>query len=129
MLPGVFACRSGCKTNMPRHVGVHLHHSCHVACSAAWRTNMPGHCGKPSESVMECHLMECQGIPNHSNSTHMILYSIWLIICHSLSICSSPFDWQTSFGHSILHIFWHTFCQSMWHIFWHSIWNSIWHIF
>ena len=80
MSPGVTACSSGCKTNMPRHVGVHLHHSCHVACSAAWKTNMPrhvgdhlnhschvacstawktnmpGHCGKPSESVMECHL-------------------------------------------------------------------------
>ena len=50
---------------MPRHVGVHLHHSCHVACSAAWKTNMPGHCGKPSESVMECHLMECQDVLNH----------------------------------------------------------------
>jgi len=42
--------------DMPRHVGDHLNHSCHVGCSTAWKTNMPGHCGKPSESVMKCDL-------------------------------------------------------------------------
>ena len=45
MSPGVTACSSGCKPNMPRHVGVPLHHSCHVACSAAWKTNIPRHVG------------------------------------------------------------------------------------
>ena len=56
MSPGVTACSSGCKTDMPRHAGDHLNHSCHVGCSTAWKSNMPGHCGKPSESVMECYL-------------------------------------------------------------------------
>ena len=70
MSPGVTACSSGCKTSMPRHVGVHLHHWCHVACSAAWKTNMPRHVGDHLNHSCHvgCSTQTCQDtVGNHLN--------------------------------------------------------------
>ena len=63
----------------------------------------------------------------------MILYSIWSIFWHSVSLSSGRLSGKSSFWYSILHIFWHTFCHSIWHIFqhfiWYIFWRSICHIF
>ena len=44
----------------------------------------------------------------------MILYSIWSIFWHSVSLSSGRLSGKSSFWYSILHIFWHTFCHSIW---------------
>ena len=68
MSPGVTACSSGCKTNMPRHVGVHLHHSCHVACSAARKTNIPRHVGDHLNH--SCHV-GCSTVQDRTSLKHL----------------------------------------------------------
>ena len=75
------ACSSGCKINMPRHVGIRpesvttfrrqlnlygrqmqaipgyeLNQSWHVPCKSDWKTNMPRHAGLSPGSVATCRL-------------------------------------------------------------------------
>ena len=80
MSPGVTACSSGCKTNMPRHVGVHLHHSCHVACSAAWKTNIPRHVGDHLNH--SCRRLQ-HSLVNHMSVTSVVMHLLWCNCCHA----------------------------------------------